>query len=231
MQRFFKRAILALVPAMLSALVLWVPAGASDLGLSSTGLSCNDGTQLNLTLDPTQLAALTDAVAAINLYPAGDPALACSLSAADPGGGNPQYDYAVGAGYRFNPSSGNRQLHFALSAHDGPHGAFGTYNSMSAVNPGLDFDGDVTCLFVMGNEAIVGGVVRKGGDVGQEGTGFAVGFRDNGAPGNSLPDQTTFTDIFTPVPQTQADCIAESVLFTFTVFPVMPGNVTIRDAP
>jgi hypothetical protein len=86
---------------------------------------------------------------------------------------------------------------------------------------------------VQGNQAIVGGVVRKGGAAGQQGTGFAVGFQDNGAPGNSLlPDETTLTDAFIPVPQTQADCIAQSFLLNpLLMRPVMPGNVTIRYAP
>ena len=51
----------------------------------------------------------------------------------------------------------------ALNAHDGPQGVFGTYNSKSD-NPNLSFDGRVTCLFVQGNQATVGGVVRKGGN-------------------------------------------------------------------
>ena len=230
MQRFLRRSLLTIMAGVVSALALAVPAGASDLDLQSAALSCNDGTQVNLELDLTALTALSDAVAAINLYPAGDPALTCGLSQTAASGGSPQYDYAVGAGYRFNPMTGVRQVHFALSAHDGPSGAFGTYNSTSD-NPALDFKGDVTCIFVLGNRAIVGGVVRQGGDVGQEGTGFAVGFEDNGSPGNSLPDLTTLTDVFIPVPQSTADCMAESFLFTIILRPVMPGNVTIRDAP
>jgi hypothetical protein len=232
MRRFLQRSILALVPAVLSALVLSMSAAASDLGLQSTAFSCNDGAQLDLALEPTSLTALSEAVAAINLYPAGDPALACSLSPMAPGSGSSQYDYAVGAGYRVVDPSINTPAHFALSAHEGPNGVFGTYNSMSD-GPALNFDGDVTCLFVQGNQAIVGGVVRKGGAAGQQGTGFAVGFQDNGAPGNSLlPDETTLTDAFIPVPQNQADCIAQSFLLNpLLMRPVMPGNVTIRDAP
>src|SRR5207253_1456612 len=84
------------------------------LGLQNVTLSCTDGTLLNLELDPTALTALAQAVAAINLYPAGDPPLACSLSLssasststvlrrllalltpneAAASGGNPQHDY------------------------------------------------------------------------------------------------------------------------------------------
>jgi hypothetical protein len=87
---------------------------------------------------------------------------------------------------------------------------------------------------VTGNQATVGGVVRKGGDTGQQGTGFAVGFQDNGAPGNSLmPDMTTVSDLFIDVSQSPVDCVVESAIFgpPFPLFPVRPGNVTIRDAP
>lgn len=48
--------------------------------LQDVNLSCNDGTDLDLALDPAAVTQLSDAVTAINLYPAGDPPLACSLS-------------------------------------------------------------------------------------------------------------------------------------------------------
>jgi hypothetical protein len=134
MKHFLRRTILCLVPATLAALVLWVPASTSDLGLQSVTLSCTDGTLLNLELDATALTALADAVAAINLFPAGDPPLACSLSQSSassgstvlrrllalltPGeaaaGGNPQHDYAVGGG---QVQEFICTINFALSAH------------------------------------------------------------------------------------------------------------------
>ncbi len=132
MKRFLRRTLFMLVPAILAALVLWVQAstsGASQrsersgsamppLGLQSVTLSCTDGTLLNLELDATALTALADAVVAINLYPAGDPPLACSLSESSASSGsavlrrllalltpneaaasgNPEHDYAVGGG-------------------------------------------------------------------------------------------------------------------------------------
>src|SRR3989441_2340792 len=119
MKRFRRRTLLMLVPATLMAFVLWVPASTSDLGLQNVTLSCTDGTLLDLELDATALTALADAVAAINLFPAGDPPLACSLSQssassgstvlrrllalltpneAAAAGGNPQHDYVVGGG-------------------------------------------------------------------------------------------------------------------------------------
>src|SRR3989454_927389 len=136
MKRFLRRTLFMLVPATLMALVLWVPASTSDLGLQNVTLSCTDGTLLNLELDVTALTALADAVAAINLYPAGDPPLACSLSQssassaptvlrrllalltpneAAAAGGNPQHDYAVGGGQV--DFGGACHQSFALSAH------------------------------------------------------------------------------------------------------------------
>src|SRR3989475_8190944 len=84
MTRFLKRALFCLVPATVAALVLGVPPAAPDLGLQSVGLSCSDGTALNLSLSITELIGLADAVSAINLDPAGDPPLACSLSGDPP---------------------------------------------------------------------------------------------------------------------------------------------------
>ena len=165
MKRFLRRTLFMLVPAILAALVLWVQAstsGASQrsersgsamppLGLQSVTLSCTDGTLLNLELDATALTALADAVVAINLYPAGDPPLACSLSESSASSGsavlrrllalltpneaaasgNPEHDYAVGGG---QVQKGLCTINFALSAHVGdtdatsPPTSGGTFN-------------------------------------------------------------------------------------------------------
>jgi hypothetical protein len=86
----------------------------------------------------------------------------------------------------------------------------------------LNFSGRVTCLDVVGDHAIVGGVVTGGGEPGQIGTGFAVGFIDNG----SASDAQTFTDVEIAAP---VDCAAEQFLFTLTLFPVLNGNVVVND--
>jgi hypothetical protein len=71
----------AITLAAVLAVVLMPGAAAGiSTSTSATNLSCNDGTNLNLALDATALTALTSAVTAMTLYPAGDPALACSLS-------------------------------------------------------------------------------------------------------------------------------------------------------
>src|SRR2546421_11849049 len=118
MKRFLRRSIFDLVPATLAGLLLGVPAGAPNPGLNlqDVNLACNDGTNLALTLDVAAAGDLSDAVSAINLYPAGDPALTCSLTQTtsltssfrtfssyrtffkSSSGGNPNVDYAVGGG-------------------------------------------------------------------------------------------------------------------------------------
>jgi len=122
MKRFLPRSILCLAPAALTVLFLGLPASALDIGLQGVNLSCSDGTNLDLGLDVATVTRLSDAVSSINLYPAGDPALACGLQplATDPSG-NPHYDYAVGGGQavivtRCAPEEDN----FGFSAHAFP---------------------------------------------------------------------------------------------------------------
>jgi hypothetical protein len=153
MKQFLWRTAPLLVTTALTAMALWVPGSAAapltgaDLGLQNASLSCSDGTLLQLALSTTELTALTDAVTAINLYPAGDPALACSLaqstglstagtrspaasfsdSASALTSGNPNKDYAVGGG-----QAGPCPSNFSLSAHaladTGTDGVGGTFN-------------------------------------------------------------------------------------------------------
>src|SRR5262249_42948076 len=111
--------------------------------------------------------------------------------------------------------------HFVVSARNDPHGVTGTYLSMNAGNPLLNFTGEVTCLHVVGDHAIVGGVVTSGGAPGQVGTGFAVGFVDNASP---TPDTVTFSDVLLAAP---VDCVAETGLFSLTTFAVLNGNVEL----
>ena len=103
-----------LVPATLAALVLGVPPAAAQLTLQSVGLSCSDGTALNLAVSPTEVIDLSGAVLAVNSLPAGTPPLTCSLSQDPSGSGNPHYDYAVGGG---QVQKGLCTTNFALSAH------------------------------------------------------------------------------------------------------------------
>src|SRR5437867_2168774 len=121
-------------------------------------------------------------------------AFAPAISTGSAGG---PYDSVTGAGVRGSLGDPTTPfINFDVSAHNGPHGVFGTYNSRSAADP-VNFNGDVTCLYVNGNKAMVGGVIRKGGVPGQVGTVFFVGFIDNPSP---TPDQTTLTSVFNPPP-------------------------------
>jgi hypothetical protein len=128
----------------------------------------------------------------------------------------------TGSGWRGNVADPTTPItHFAVSARNGPHGVAGSYLSMNAGNPLLNFTGDVTCLYVVGDHAIVGGVVTSRGAPGQVGTGFAVGFVDNAS---ATPDMVTFSDVFLAAP---VDCVAETGLFSLATFPVLNGNVVL----
>ena len=136
--KHLRRTIFCFVAATLAALVLGVPPAAAQLTLQTVGLSCSDGTALTVALGLTELTALADAVSAINLFPAGDPPLACSLSQdTPPSSANGPKDYAIGGGQvvvvaplPFGTTN------FSLSAHsavDAPptspqQGVGGTYN-------------------------------------------------------------------------------------------------------
>ena len=130
-------------------------------------------------------------------------------------------DSVSGSGWRGNVINPTTPVtHFAVSAHDGPNGVFGTYISQSPISL-LNFNGTVTCLFVSGDHAVVGGVQTTGANAG---TGFAVGFIDNPSP---TPDTVTLTDTGAVTP---VDCVAEAVQFTITL-PFVRGNVVVNDAP
>ena len=135
------------------------------------------------------------------------------------------YDSVSGAGDRGTLADPTTPfLHFTVRAQDGPHGVSGTYSSKSAASL-VNFSGEVTCIYVNGDHVIAGGVVTKGGDTGQVGTGFAVGFIDNPSP---TPDTVTLTDVLITPP---VDCVAEAAVFTLPTLPVLNGNVEVNDAP
>jgi hypothetical protein len=151
-------------------------------------------------------------------------ALVPAVSNADGAG---PFQSVSGSGWRGNITSPMTPItHFTVDAFSGPTGVSGTYTSMNTLNNALlTFTGTVTCLYVAGNQAVVGGVVTSGGEPGQIGTGFAVGFADVASP---TPDTVTFGDLMLPTP---VNCAAETSLFTLTTFPVLNGNVVVNDAP
>jgi hypothetical protein len=233
MQRFLKRTIVALMPATLSALVLLVPGGAADLGLQTTGLSCNDGTQLNVALDPISLTTLSDAVTAVNLYPAGDPPLACSLStstsSSSSGDPNGPKDFAVGGGQFSTATCG--LVNFSLSVHvannapvaPGQPGVGGTYNNsagaMSLCGEG-SFTSKVDCVKVTGNLVQwTAQITQSKGSpfFGTPGDEVAIAATDN-------PDQLTVEGgFFTSAP---CDFSAAAAFQS----PITRGNISVHDA-
>ena len=231
MERVLKRTLLVFVPAMLSAFVLWVPAGTADLGLQSAALSCNDGTQLTAALDPLGLAALSDAVAAVGLYPAGDPLLACSLdtSAASSTDPNGPKDFAVGGGQFTTSTCG--LVNFSLSAHvadnalplPGQPDVGGTYNNstgaMSTCGEG-SFTAKVDCVVVTGNQVQFTAMITqaKGAPFfGNPGDEVAVAATDN-------PDQLTIEGGFF----TTSPCNFETARFFLS--PILRDNISVHDA-
>jgi hypothetical protein len=138
------------------------------------------------------------------------------------------YDSVNGSGWRGDLGRPNTRLtHFVVSAQNGPHGVSGTYSSDSSANPQLTISGTVTCLYVAGDHALVGGVITEADVADEVGNGFAVGFIDN--PGTT-PDTVTLSDVFAPTP---VDCGSEAA-FLFGGIPMLPfvqGNLVINDAP
>jgi hypothetical protein len=206
MRRCLKRTIYCLVPALAAAVVLGVPTAAPDLGLQNVNLSCNDRTNLNLALDPGSLTALTNAVGAINLYPAGDPALACGLQTS--ASGSPSTDYAVGGGRAtlFACTVGSNFLieetNFALNARvdtasNGSAGT-GTFNvtipqsqAAGCDPPGNQeghFTGRIDCVNVISPsmaQATFAITMASGSFSGSEGQRLTVNVFDSGLPGGT----------------------------------------------
>jgi hypothetical protein len=236
MQRLLKRSIVAVVPMMLSALALWVPSGTADLGvpstaLSGTALSCTDGTELSVALDPLSLLALTDAVTAVNLYPAGDPALACSLSTSSSSGDpNGRKDFAVGGGQLVTSICG--LVNFSFSAHvannapvaPGQPAVGGTYNNSAGAQSLCgegSFTSKVDCVKVTGNLVqFTSQITHSKGTpfFGNPGDEIALSARDD------TPDSMTIEGgFFTSGP---CNFSVSSAFLT----PIARGNINVHDA-
>jgi len=149
-----------------------------------------------------------------------------AISAGSSGG---PWDSVNGAGWRGNIITPNTRLtHFTVSAKDGPHGVSGSYSSDSGANgnPQLTFKGTVTCLSVVGDQAVIGGLITDAAVPSEVGNGFGVGFIDSPSP---TPDTVTLTDVFATTP---VDCAAEGeFLLLFPTLPFVQGNVVVNDAP
>lgn len=192
------------------------PTATSNVGLQNVSLACNDGTNLGLALDPTALTALTGAVSAVNLFPAGIPPLTCSTQTAAPGSSDGRNDFVVGGGHAtgLGVFTGNTdcQYNFSVSGHvpagtpavmgQPQAGAGGTFN-LKATNNKCGFTGQVVakvdCVevggFGPGSAQITGKVTHT--DAGTffplAGFDIEVDFYDSGVPGGTGDRLDVFT--------------------------------------
>ena len=153
-------------------------------------------------------------------------ALFAGVGGASDGG----YESAMGAAERSATTNlGDR--HVAFNAVNGPRGTSGEFTSHRQLAPGLGpgplltFTGDVTCLLVDGNRAVIGGIIRQSLLAETEGTMFFAAVEDNGTPASgSLPDQVSA--YFINVPGVDACEEAAPGLFP-SLAPVESGNVRV----
>jgi len=234
---------LLVLSVTLAALVVGVPT-AAPADLQNATLTCSDGTDLNLALDPASVLQLTDAVNAMTLNPSGDPPLTCGVasaplltSSASASGGNPTHDYAVGGGKAPNLGcfGGYPPVSFGLSAHvvqGAPaNTASGTFNVGSpAPNVGCKghFNSKVDCLVVAGTAAHLTAHVTQatGQFAGLDDTEIDVWVQDNGTPSAIAPDLIDDGNTEGPCLQGK-DAQGEP---TAPDQPVTNGNINVHDA-
>ena len=196
------RTSLFLVPFAIVAVVVGIPTAAADTGVQNVNLSCDDGTNLGLTLSTPAVTELTNAVTAMTLFPAG---LTCGVSPQldPPAGGNHATDSAVGGGDQFFTAprlEAPCKLNFGFSAHtpsEVPTGAKGSFNETTPGGcAGFGFTAQlrvtITCLDVNLNHADMQGMVTKAtgafaNDGFMEGSPAYISADDNGgAPFDQL---------------------------------------------
>lgn len=154
------------------------------------------------------------------------------------GGKGPKHDFATGTGIRTAvlPNGSDTRVMMGVSARSGPSGqnARGrffvkrTTDPPVAGRPDLDFSGRVTCLRVIGNQAIVGGVVTKDKldlpDNQIEGTGFLGAYIDNDQVGGGQDDQSNST------PGLAAPGNVCPTSFFLPTAPFQQGNYVVHNA-
>jgi hypothetical protein len=233
MLRLLRRCAIALAAVVPCVFAFGASAASSEVGLQNVNLACTDGTNLNVALDATSLTSLTNAVTAITLFPAGDPALGCSLSQSTPtsssGDPNGPKDFAVGGGKYMSSICG--LVNFSLSAHvandapvvPGQPGVGGTYNnSTGATSPCGEgsFTAKVDCVQVTGNQAMLTAQEQQAKGTpffGAPGDEVALAVKDNS------PDELTIQGGFF----TSAPCDFNSAQFFTT--PITQGNINVHD--
>jgi hypothetical protein len=212
-RRYLRRS-LACVLMLAGVLSIGVPTASSGVGLQTVRLSCNDGTNLGLALDPTAVAALTGAVAAVNLFPAGLPPLTCATQSTAAGSSNGRTDFVVGGGHATGlgvfTGSPDCQYNFSVSGHvptgtpsiegEPQAGAGGTFN-LKATNTKCGFTGQVVAkvdcvnVFGPGMAQITANVTHTDAGVffPLAGSDIEVDFYDSGMPGGAGDKLDIFT--------------------------------------
>ncbi len=155
------------------------------------------------------------------------------------GGEGPKHDAATGTGIRTAVLSGGNDTRVMMSisartdvSGHGARGRFFVKRDTEVPVPGrpdLDFSGEVTCLRVVGNRAIVGGVITNDRlDLASnpiEGTGFLAVYVDNDQAGSDAHDESNST----PGIAAPGDVYPMSV--AFLTAPFQQGNYVVHNHP
>jgi len=134
------------------------------------------------------------------------------------------YESVTGAIKRTHLTTGP-DVHFVVSAHDGPNGAFGTYHATHGQGKSrLEYDARVVCLRVDGNLASVGVQVTSSElALWPVGTYHTIRVIDNGNPASGAP-----SDVMSPS-ASQATPVTCDSTRSFTQTTQITGNVLVKD--
>lgn len=156
--------------------------------------------------------------------------LAAAGGASDARSSGGPYQSAVGGAERTADAFAER--HVAFSAHNGPNGTSGEFTSHRQLAPGagpgpvVTFTGNVTCLRIDGNRAVIGGIIRHSLFAANEGTMFFAAVEDNGNPASGAPPDRV-SAYFVGVPPGVETCDSATSLYG-SLAPVESGNVQVK---
>lgn len=159
-------------------------------------------------------------------------------------GNGPKRDFATGTGIRTAvlPSGSDTRVMMGISARSGPSGqnARGRFFVKRKTDPpvvgrpDLDFSGRVTCLRVVGNRAIVGGVITRDKlDLPSnpiEGTGFLGIYLDKDQLDDGSHDESNSIP-GVPPPGTVCPLTVTTPTGPLPTAPFQQGNYVVHDAP
>ena len=129
-----------------------------------------------------------------------------------------------------------REFSFSAKQRGFGERATGFYTQRNAVNPGPGIRGEVTCLNVLGEFAVFGGIIRESVSSTLIGLPFVVYVVDNGPPGSSPRDLISPLGVF---PQADPDLALLPQAFPnicpppfpslYGYFPVSQGDIVVDD--